>query len=99
MVLGYYRRFFGKVNSRCRGVICLNFVLPLRIAAFALLGGNWVYIILNLDSIDLITTFITLLILVLSWTLLKECRRSIAYHKEIETLEGRDITKSTSDIE
>ncbi|MBU0482187.1 MAG: hypothetical protein KKG47_13915 [Proteobacteria bacterium] len=70
-------------------MICLNLVLPVRIIAFTLIAGNWVYIMLNLDSIDVITIFITMLNLVLACTMLKECGRSVSYHREIDRLEGK----------
>ena len=92
-----FRRLMERGSSSGRGVICLNFVLPVRIAAFSMLGGNWVYIMLNLDSVGVITVFGTLLTLILVWTMLKECRRSIAFHKELESLEGNDITRSASE--
>ncbi|MBU0673188.1 MAG: hypothetical protein KJ950_00935 [Proteobacteria bacterium] len=92
--VGCCRRLIERANSSSPEVLCLKLVLPVRLVAFGLIAGNGAYIIQHLDSIDVIITVITIITQVLALTMLRECSRSVLYHRELKALDRGSLPSS-----
>lgn len=81
--MGCCQKFLKKSPSS-RSVICLKWVLPLRLLVLLSLAAHLcVYLLIVEERIALLTFFI-IIHFVLAMTLLQECRRSVEFHSKIK---------------
>lgn len=81
--MGCCQKFLKKSPSS-RSVICLHWVLPLRlIVLFSLAAHLCIYLFVITERVTLLTFFVIIHV-VITITLLQECRRSADFHKELQ---------------
>ncbi|NOX25768.1 MAG: hypothetical protein GXP59_06600 [Deltaproteobacteria bacterium] len=94
---------FRRGNSGIRSVICLKWVLPIRIIAVLNMIANsgfvvWRVILARLSRTSVVVPLNMLLMLLLAihllicWIALRECQRSVLYHRQLQLRAGRPKT-------
>ncbi len=82
--MGCCQKFLTKTSSS-RSVICLKWVLPLRLIVLLSLAAHLViYLFLITEKVALLTFFVIIHFFI-ALSLLQECRRSVDFHKKITT--------------
>ncbi|GEM_PF-1088977 len=80
------RKLMRHSGDDSRGVICLNWVLPLRIFVIASLAAHFLYKLFHQPPPYAV--ILTVAHIFFSFLILAECRRSVRYHKAIKELEA-----------
>lgn len=79
--MGCCKKFLRKTSSS-RSIICLKWVLPLRILVLISLAAHLcVYLFLVEDKITLLT-FFSIIHFVIAISLLRECQQSVDFHRQ-----------------
>lgn len=81
--MGCCQKFLKKTPS-CRSVICLKWVLPLRILVLISLAAHLCIYLFAIKDRATLLTFFVIIHFVIALSLLQECRRSVDYHRHIE---------------
>lgn len=79
--MGCCRRIFARNIARVDSVICLRWVLPLRLLILGTLAGSVFYTLSKQGHLSGLEVLLVIVHLVLSFTVLNECQRSVSLHK------------------
>ena len=67
--------------GKTRSVICLKYVLPIKLVTVISIWIDVIYALLNRDELTLPIQLFMLIHLIVAIFILLECRRSVTYHK------------------
>jgi hypothetical protein len=84
--MGCCRNIFRKTDTS--SVLCLSWLKPIRVFILVDIAINSGYVLMHQGKISLVAIMITIINLLLCWTLLTECRRSEIYHRQF-TKQGK----------
>ena len=84
------KKFLLRDTSLPRAVLCLKWVLPLRILALSSVAISATYTVTHQHSLSPLESFLAVTHLVIVWVVLSECRRSSDYHKMIRDYAKED---------
>jgi hypothetical protein len=78
--MGCCRKILRGTGKRQVEVICLNYVVPVRILVVVSIWLDALYAIFHLADLSMIVRFFMLLHVVIAALILNECQRSVRYH-------------------
>jgi len=79
--MGCCRRLLSITKAGTRSVICLKYVVPLRLVTVISIWVDVIYALMHRDTLTLTVKLFMLIHLVLASCILLECRRSESYHR------------------
>jgi len=77
-------------HVRHKTVLCLTWVLPIRIIVLASIFASAIYTVSHMGRLSAVQVVFLLIHLAVSLSLLNECRASVLYHKMIIQNEKRE---------
>jgi len=86
--MGCCRNLFSKRQNSPGSVICLKWVLPLRIVVLVGLLSSTIYAVSHADQLSMLAVLLLIIQLIISSLILAECQRSVIYHSTMKRMSG-----------